>query len=202
MGDPQHWDEVYGAKAEIETSWFATDFVPSEELITAARKPPATFLDLGAGRSHLCSRLADLGYRTTALDISEEALAQLHDDDSRVSIIAADVTTWKPKDRYDLIHDRAVFHFLTESADRASYRSMIDEALTPEGTLILGTFAENGPQACSGLPVTRWSSQQLADELGMRLVSQMHHEHTTPWGAVQPFSWVALTQKTSIASGA
>ena len=194
MGDPQHWDDVYAAKAESETSWFAMDFIPSEELITTFKPAPASVLDLGAGRSHLTSHLADLGYCTTALDISEEALAQLHARDSRVSIIAADVTTWTPHDRYDVIHDRAVFHFLVDPADRDAYRHMIGQALTPDGVLVLGTFAEDGPEVCSGLPVTRWTSQQLADELGMRLRTELRHEHTTPWGAVQPFSWVVLTR--------
>jgi len=194
MGDPQHWDAVYSSKAETETSWFATDVEPSLRLVHDCAAPPARVLDLGAGRSRLCSRLADEGYAASALDISAQALAQLRQADSRIDTITADVTRWVPQKQYDVIHDRAVFHFLVDKADRAAYRQNVMTALAPSGRLILGTFALDGPDACSGLPVTRWSATGLAEELGMVLVHDEQHDHVTPWDTHQDFTWAILTR--------
>ena len=105
-----------------------------------------------------------------------------------------DVLAWRPDQTYDVWHDRAVFHFLTAAEDRAAYRRVLESALRPGGRVVMSTFAEDGPEQCSGLPVTRWSAEDLAAELGegYALEHSERVEHTTPWETVQPFTAVVL----------
>jgi trans-aconitate methyltransferase len=144
----------------------------------------------------LIDHLLEAGYvDVTALDISERALIgskdRLGPRAGEVHWIVGDVLAWSPARAYDIWHDRAVFHFLTDGRDRDAYRATLLKGLRPRGALILGTFAENGPERCSGLPVHRWSAEALADELGseFRLIESLREDHRTPGGAVQPFTW-------------
>jgi hypothetical protein len=197
MDPRQHWDEVYRQKAEQDVSWFQAEPALSLELIRQAglaKQEP--MVDMGAGASRLVDRLLAEGYSDlTVLDIAEAALqksrARLGEAADRVSWIAADMTRWQPPKRYRLWHDRAVFHFLTEAADRAAYRETLGSALMPQGIAIIASFALDGPERCSGLPVQRYSPESLAAELGedFRLIEQKSEAHTTPAGKLQLFQY-------------
>jgi len=129
------------------------------------------------------------------LDIAEAGLAQARDRlgprAAKVTWIGADVTAWKPADTFDIWHDRAVFHFLTAKANRAAYRTALEHAVAPGGCVVIGTFALDGPQRCSGLPVVRYDADGLGRELGpaFRLTETVRDDHITPRGAVQHFQF-------------
>jgi hypothetical protein len=110
-----------------------------------------------------------------------------------VRCVEADLLEWTPDRRYDLWHDRAVFHFLVDPIDRRRYLGTLDAALAPGGAVVLGTFAADGPDVCSGLPVDRYAPDLLAAQLGesFELVESRREEHVTPRGVVQPFTWIA-----------
>ena len=107
--------------------------------------------------------------------------------------VQADLLEWKPDRRYDLWHDRAVFHFLVEEHDRHHYLARLTDALVPGGCVIIATFADDGPEMCSGLPVRRYAAEDLTAALGegFELVETRREVHVTPRGASQPFTWVA-----------
>ena len=153
-----------------------------------------TGYDVGAGASTLALELLQLGYRdVTLLDVAEPALEvarrRLPHDDPRVSTVVADVTSWEPPRTFALWHDRAVFHFLTEEAQRDAYRRTLRAALVPGSRAILATFALDGPERCSGLPVRRYDAVTLAAELRsvLRPIESRHEVHRTPTGSPQSF---------------
>jgi SAM-dependent methyltransferase len=192
-----HWNEVYATKAADTVSWFQARAETSMRLIAAAGATEnRAIIDIGGGSSVLVDHLLDAGYAdVTALDISERALIgskdRLGTRAAEVHWIVCDVLAWSPARSYDVWHDRAVFHFLIDARDREVYRATLLKGLRPRGTAILGTFAEDGPERCSGLPVHRWSAEALADELGaeFRLLESLREDHRTPGGTVQPFTW-------------
>jgi len=193
----RHWQGVYGSRREDEVSWFEESPAVSLELMAAAGTDPlARVIDIGGGASRLVDRLLEAGYEhVTVLDLSESALsvsrARLGERAGRVRWLAADVVLWSPDSEYDLWHDRAVFHFLTEGSDRAAYVSNLSRALASGGHAIIGTFAEDGPTRCSGLPVVRYSATTLSAELGpdFELLASRAHSHMTPWQSVQSFQF-------------
>ena len=161
-------------------------------------------VDIGAGESTLIDALLARGYHDlTALAAAPHAL-----DRARSRLIAAgqttgaatvtwevtDVLTWRPKRRYRLWHDRAVFHFLTDPADRATYRDLAASTVAPGGFLIVATFALDGPTHCSGLPVARYGSAELATAFAPHFTAHLADEeqHDTPWGTAQHFTWLVL----------
>jgi len=193
----QHWNEVYATKAPDTVSWFQQRADMSALMIAdSGVSKDAAIIDIGGGASVLIDQLLDADFSdVTVLDISERALAvsreRLGVRAAEVHWIVSDVLSWTPARTYDVWHDRAVFHFLTDEHDRAVYRATLLKGLRPHGTLIVGTFAEDGPERCSGLPVHRWSAAPLAFELGpeFRLIESLRENHRTPAGAVQPFTW-------------
>jgi SAM-dependent methyltransferase len=190
-----HWDNVYSTKRESEVSWFEESPAASLDLVAAAGATPASpIIDIGGGASRLVDALVEKGFRSvTVLDVSDAALivarTRLGSRAGRARWIAADVTTWDPHEVYDVWHDRAAFHFLTEEGDRAAYVARLTQTLRPGGHAIIATFAEDGPERCSGLPVRRYDAQGLARTLGpaFRLVETRHYAHATPWGSEQRF---------------
>lgn len=191
-----HWDAVYSSKAADEVSWFQREPEVSLRLLQAALDGrPGRVVDVGAGASVLGDRLVATGWQVTLLDVSAEALAgaraRLGDG---ATYVVADVLDWDPTEPVDAWHDRAVFHFLTDAADRSRYTALATRAVRTGGVVVLGAFAEDGPEQCSGLPTTRWSAAGLAAAFGAgwSLERSEREEHTTPWGAVQPFTWVVL----------
>lgn len=166
------------------------------ELIRRSGVPTSgQIIDSGSGATSLLPALLDAGYKTlTALDISEAALKvsrqQLGERASQVHWIAADVRSAPlPDAAYDLWHDRAVFHFLTDPVDRAAYVSTMRKTLKPGATVIIATFAEDGPEQCSGLNVIRYSAESLSSALGsgFTLMEAVREAHHTPWASIQQF---------------
>ncbi|MGA7070767.1 class I SAM-dependent methyltransferase [Bradyrhizobium sp.] len=192
-----HWEMVYATKHENEVSWFQDDPAPSLELIERAHPgKDAEIIDIGCGASRLVDGLVERGFRyVTALDISAAALdlaaLRLGRRASEVRWITADVTEWNPSRRFAIWHDRAAFHFLVEEADRAAYVARLKAALVPGGHAIIATFAADGPDACSGLPVHRYDAAGLAAELGAEftLLDCRPHDHLTPWNSSQRFQF-------------
>jgi SAM-dependent methyltransferase len=192
-----HWEEVYTTRGETDVSWFQDNPACSLELIELARPGrDAAIIDVGGGASRLVDGLLDRGFRhVTVLDISAAALdlaaLRLGRRASEVGWIVEDVTAWEPSRRFDIWHDRAAFHFLVEPADRAAYVARLKGALVGGGHAIIATFAADGPDACSGLPVHRYDAAGLATELGAEftLLESRSHDHATPWNATQRFQF-------------
>ncbi len=192
-----HWENVYSSKGEAEVSWFQETPAPSLELLglTGAQSSSA-IIDIGGGASRFVDSLLAQGFESvTVLDLSAAALAsaraRLGSKGNRVKWIVADATEWQPSEIYDVWHDRATFHFLTGEKEQNAYIQRLKHALRVGGHVIIGTFALDGPEKCSGLPVARHSAESLAALLGtdFALVDSRRHEHSTPWGAVQKFQF-------------
>ena len=198
----EHWDGIYASRREDEVSWFqATPAVSLDLVDRCALARDAKILDVGGGASRLVDALLDRGFLDlTVLDVSAQALdrarARLGERADRVKWIVADVTRFEPAERYALWHDRAVFHFLTAAEDRAAYARALDRAVAPGGHVVVGTFALDGPERCSGLPVVRYDASGLAAALGpsFTLVETVRHEHVTPAGRTQAFTFVHLVR--------
>ena len=192
-----HWDKVYGTKGEAEVSWFQDSPSISLAMIRAAAPDrEAAIIDIGGGTSRLVDALLRDGYRDlTVLDLSANALdatkARIGQASSAVDWIVADATIWRPARTYDVWHDRAAFHFLTNQHDRDAYVERLRSAIAPGGKIVIATFAPDGPEKCSGLPVQRHDSASLAAELGpdFELVETRAETHHTPWDLTQAFQF-------------
>jgi len=192
-----HWQRVYKEKGENQVSWFQERPTISLELIEAAGLDRSSaIIEIGGGASRLVDVLGETGYRDlTVLDISESAVSiakmRLGERAAMVKWIVADVTQWQPTRSYDLWHDRAAFHFLTDESDRSAYIDRLTKAVRPGGHAIIGTFALDGPERCSGLPVVRYDATQLSAALtpAFALVDMRRDDHKTPWGAIQHFQF-------------
>jgi SAM-dependent methyltransferase len=195
-----HWTRVYRDKAPENVSWYQA--APEPSLLALERfgaKPSAPLIDIGGGASTLVDALLDRGWKDiTVLDIAAPALeaarARLGPLAEKVHWVVADIIQWNPTRNYDVWHDRAVFHFLTQPAQREAYRRTLLSGLAKGGLLIMATFALDGPEKCSGLPVQRYDPEGLARELGdsLGLVEGWSEEHVTPWGNKQAFNWCAF----------
>ncbi|MDQ8144548.1 MAG: class I SAM-dependent methyltransferase [Gemmatimonadota bacterium] len=205
MDRKTHWEQVWTTKASTEVSWYQADPTLSRTLLREIGTDPSTaILDVGGGDSHLVDVvLADGLGRITVLDLSGAALARartrLGARADEVTWIEADVTTVVlPPQSVDIWHDRAVFHFLTAPDDRARYAAVAASAVRPGGSLVIATFAADGPLRCSGLEVARYTPEGIAEALGdaFRLVRGFGDVHRTPTGAEQRFS-VAVLRRTA-----
>lgn len=200
-----HWQNVYATKGEAEVSWFQASPTISLDMIRAARPDhDAAIIDIGGGASRLVDALLRDGYRNlTVLDLSANALdtakKRIGAAASTADWIVADATTWRPMKTYDVWHDRAAFHFLTDPHDRAAYVERLRWAVKPEGHVIIATFAPDGPETCSGLPVQRHDSASLAAELGpdFELVETRSETHHTPWNSTQAFQFSRFRRRGS-----
>lgn len=207
MADKQeHWDSVYDARSEDELTWFEATPSISLELVRRYLQPGDALIDIGAGASRLVDALLDEGFGPLAvLDLSDSALAisrqRLGACGDGVDWIEADVTTWQPDREYTVWHDRAVFHFLTDAEGRAAYAQAMSLALRPDGIAIIATFAEDGPEKCSGLPVVRYAPEQLGQELNrlapdrFEMINSRRHVHITPKGNRQSFQYSVFRKK-------
>lgn len=204
MDRKSHWEQVYRTKSPTSVSWYQPEAALSVQLIEQIAPDRTTpILDVGAGASVLVDQLLDAGYLDltvadiagAALDLSRERLGPRA---AAVQWLEGDIlhAALRPA-RFQLWHDRAVFHFLTEAADRAAYLAQISRALAPGGHLLLATFAEDGPTRCSGLEVVRYSPEALLAELGegFQAIEAQREEHHTPAGSVQSFTYL-LCQRT------
>lgn len=192
-----HWNDRYRSVGPAQVSWYEQRPTVSLELLTAiGAAAERSVVDIGGGASRLVDHLLNAGHHDLAvLDLSAEALGVAR---ARVGVhapvdwIEADVLAWEPSRRWDVWHDRAVLHFLTDDTDRGHYVATLRRALRPGGAFVIGTFAEDGPTHCSALPVRRHTAADLVDLLGdVEVVEQRRDVHRTPGGAEQPFNWIA-----------
>ena len=198
MDAKAHWDRVFKTRTPNEMSWFESESTLSLSLIREASPDrDSAIIDVGSGSSTLVDGLLEAGYHhITALDLSGLAFAQTRERLGR----RADAVTWLeadillialPAHAFDVWHDRAVFHFLTDQRDRDRYVMQMRHALRPGGFALVATFAEDGPARCSGLAVARYSANELHAQFGddFRLLTSRHEMHHTPWGAEQAFTY-------------
>ena len=198
--DPAHWEGIYRTKGDAGVSWYQPEAAQSLTLIDALALPAGSrIVDIGGGASPLVDGLLDRGYTdVTVLDLSLSALeasaARLGARGAVPSWVPGDVLDWTPPQPFDLWHDRAVFHFLTRPEQREQYRRVLAAGTKPGSRLVIGTFALDGPEQCSGLPVNRYDAGSLAAEFApeWEAVADTREQHTTPWGAEQSFTWVVL----------
>jgi len=199
MGErSDYWDDTYRTRGVSGVSWYQPEPTVSLELVRLLGVGPAdSVIDVGGGASMLVDHLVAQGFTDiSVLDVSGvalEAAKRRLGSATAVDWLHEDLLCWRPTRRFGLWHDRAVFHFLTDEADRARYFEVLTDATEPGGAVILAAFADDGPEQCSGLPVARYSAAELERALGTAfLVLEARRElHTTPTGAAQPFTWVA-----------
>ncbi len=190
-----HWENVYQTKQLTEVSWYqarpdiSLDFLHNYDLPKTAR-----IIDVGGGDSLLVDHLLSEGYEhVTVLDISEKALerakTRLGENAAKVTWVVADAAKYKPKVKYDFWHDRAAFHFFTEEKDIKRYIQNVRQSIAPGGYLVLGTFSENGPEKCSGLPIKQYSETAMKERLQQffEKLKCLTVKHLTPSEKVQEF---------------
>lgn len=195
MDSQIHWDKVYAEKAPSAMSWYRQHLETSFSLLERVASKEAAIIDVGGGESTLVDDLLSHGYEdVTVLDISETAINEtkqrLGDNSKRVRWLVADITNVElPKLTYDVWHDRAVFHFLTQPNDRAAYVRQAAYGVKPGGHVIVSTFGPEGPTKCSGLDVVRYDAESLHREFGVhfRLLESIKEMHQTPFGTIQQF---------------
>ena len=198
----QHWEKVYTAKADDEVSWFEPSPDWSLRLVREAiAHGGRSVIDVGGGTSRLVDELLDVELdRLAVLDVSETALRRTQDRlgprADKVEWIAADIRSVSDIGRFDVWHDRALFHFLIADEDRRAYRALLDRTLSSQGVAIIATFGPQGPERCSGLDVRRYDSAALGDELGSLFALREEHlvDHLTPREAHQQFLYTRFAR--------
>lgn len=189
----EHWDNVYQTKRPDQVSWTqripntSLDFIHSFKIEKTAK-----IIDIGGGDSVLAEFLLDEGYQDiSVLDISvsaiERAKKRLGSKAKKVKWIISDVTEFEPKDTFDVWHDRATFHFLTTAEQIAQYLQTAKKSVS--GFLTIGTFSNDGPEKCSGLPVRQYNEEALTSELqsGFEKIRCITEDHRTPFNTLQNF---------------
>ena len=193
----KHWTNVYLEKSPSDVSWYQKKPEISLALIrSTGLNIDDPIIDVGGGTSFLVDNLIEENYTNlSVLDISENALSitkkRLGKNEKFIKWFEADVTKFNPPHNFNLWHDRAVFHFLTDPLDRKSYLKKLKKHLRPEGHLIIATFAVGGPEKCSGLEIVQYNSERIKNELGEEfvLVNERHELHITPVKKVQKFNY-------------
>ncbi|WP_206735977.1 class I SAM-dependent methyltransferase [Aequorivita sp. KMM 9714] len=201
MNKKNHWETVYETKTPEQVSWTqevpktSLDFIQSLEL-----KKTAKIIDVGGGDSNLVDHLLKAGFENiTVLDISEKALnkakKRLGDKAEKVTWIVSDITEFEPETTYDLWHDRAAFHFLTNAEHIEKYKQTIKNSVN--GYLIIATFSENGPLKCSGLEITQYSEEELSSEFAedFEKISCLNEDHKTPFDTLQNFTFCSFKKR-------
>ncbi|WP_456710807.1 class I SAM-dependent methyltransferase [Bradyrhizobium sp. USDA 4452] len=197
------WQAVYLTKGEQQVSWSQADPQPSLRLIEQiAPRRDASIIDIGGGASRLVDALLARDFHDlTVLDLSEAALASARQRigaaGAAVRWVADDATAWQPQQAFDIWHDRAAFHFLVAEGDRAAYLERLHRGVKAGGHAVIGTFALDGPEKCSGLPVQRYDPETLSRTIGpaFELIAHEAHRHVTPWGATQSFQFSVLRRR-------
>ena len=200
MNKKEHWDSIYSTKKINEVSWYQKVPETSLQLIrNASISKKSKIIDIGGGDSLLVDNLIEEGYSDlSVLDISSKAIEKtqnrLGDKASDINFIASDITKFDSNTEFDIWHDRAVFHFLTEKTQIDKYKSLVRNVITPGGHLIIGTFSENGPNKCSGIAITKYSIQELSDLFSdsFTVENSFQESHSTPFNTKQEFSFVHL----------
>ena len=197
-----HWEQVYSEKESTEVSWYQQHPERSLDLIKATGLDvSAAIIDIGGGASKLADFILDTGYNNlSVLDIShaaiEHARFRLGDRAEKITWLKQDITEFTSEVTYDIWHDRAVFHFLTDADDQASYVRAMSRALKLGAKAIIATFDLNGPEKCSGLDVVRYSAETMSDVLGdaFQLIETSTEKHITPSGSSQNFVYCCFTR--------
>jgi SAM-dependent methyltransferase len=200
VGTRDHWQHVYATRAPEEVSWHEQSPQTSLELIDASGVAgDAPIIDVGGGSSRLAGELLRRGYSdVTVADVSgtalERARGELGEGATRVTWVEADVRDHDFGRSFELLHDRALLHFMVEEHDRAGYLATLRRSLAAGGHLIIATFGPDGPTQCSGLPVRRYGAEAVSKLLGpeFELLSTRLREHTTPSGRSQQFHYAHL----------
>lgn len=197
-----HWEQVYASKPDVALSWLQGDPALSLALVDALPSVPRSAMDVGGGQSRLAVDLLVRGVtEVTVLDLSAAALQRagerLGDRAGLVRWLQGDATTVAGLPKVELWHDRACFHFLTEATDRDAYVQRASETVLAGGHAIIASFALDGPERCSGLPIQRWSVDGLrhAFSAAFDLTNSATEIHTTPWGASQSFVYAVLRRR-------
>lgn len=191
----KHWENIYQNKAIDEVSWYQTTPSTSLDLIKQCNLPlNAKIIDVGAGDSFLVDHLLDTGYENiTVVDISakaiERAKERLGDRAGNIKWIQADISGFHLEETYDLWHDRAAFHFLTDDQEIRSYVQSVSTGIKAGGHLILGTFSESGPLKCSGIEIKQYSAHSMTERLkgAFEKINCINVDHQTPFDTVQNF---------------
>lgn len=200
MNEPsrkEHWESVYQTKSLETVGWYQPVPVTSLELIEGLDlSPHAPILDVGGGDSYLSDHLLKSGFTDlTVLDISGAALQRARERHGReaekICWVESDILEFTPPRQYTLWHDRATFHFLTESRQKEQYLEIAHQAIGPGGYLILGTFSDKGPATCSGLPVQRYSNPELEEAVApwFKNIRGVNLNHQTPSGSLQAYTF-------------
>lgn len=198
-----HWENVFATKSENEVSWYQQKPTTSLNFfINHAVPKEAKIIDVGGGDSYLIDSLLELGYyNLTVLDISENAINRLKkrlgDKAKKVNFIISDVLDFNPKEKFDVWHDRASFHFLTLENEIIKYKSIVTASLNTNGYLFLGAFSENGPLKCSGLEITQYSESKVQAVFGdtFNIMNCFTEDHLTPFDTKQNFIFTSLKIK-------
>ena len=202
MNRKEHWESVYKDKSPFEVSWYQKEPVVSLGLIKKLSSRNTDYIiDIGGGASTLSDYLLDDGFKNiTVLDLSSNALAyvqkRLGDKSGLVEWKVDDVTNFTPSHKYDLWHDRAVFHFLTDSKDREKYRQVLEASVRCGGHIIIAAFSIGGPIKCSGLEIKQYDTETIREELGKNftLIDNQFEKHITPAGKEQLFGYYVFTK--------
>lgn len=201
----QHWENIYNSKELENCSWFqptpsiSLEFIEQSNILKSAK-----IIDIGGGDSYLVDSLLDKGFTDiTVLDISEAALSRakirLGDRAARIKWLVGDAANFTPIEKYDLWHDRAAFHFLTDKKDVNCYSKTAINSLNEGGILIIGTFSENGPKKCSGIDILQYSQEELTKvfENGFNRVKCVNVDHQTPFNTIQNFTFCSFQKFTN-----
>jgi len=191
----KHWNNIYQTKSLDKVSWYQQVPATSLEFVERFNLPKtAKIIDIGGGDSFLVDHLLDMGYQDiTVLDISEQAIERaqirLGTRADKVKWLIADAADFQVSDKYDLWHDRAALHFLTNEKEIQSYVKALTTSVNPQGYIIIGTFSENGPKQCSGIDIKQYSENSLTDRLKhfFEKIRCITIDHKTPSGSIQNF---------------
>ena len=196
----EHWENIYSTKQPNEVSWTQEKPEISLNFIEQFNLPKsAAIIDVGGGDGNLVDHLLDLGYENiTVLDISENAIKRakirLGEKANKVTWIVSDITEFKPKQSYDIWHDRAVFHFLTSKEDISTYVNLVNQYAR---NIVIGTFSTEGPLKCSGLKITQYNKQSMIAvfEETFNNIDTLIKDHTTPFNTTQNFIFCSFSKK-------
>ncbi len=197
MSNKDHWEKIYSTKEIDGVSWYQETPTTSLNIIDSLKLNLNTCLiDIGAGKSFLADNLLDLGYNDiTILDISRNALNEVTrrvgKKNHKIKCIESNVIDLSSGQKYDVWHDRAVFHFITNNKEREKYLDLLNSSLNKDGCLIIGTFSEDGPLKCSGLEVQRYSVKDLRELLkpNFKFIDGFKEIHDTPFNTSQSFTF-------------
>ena len=191
-----HWENIYSTKALNEVSWYQPTPETSLNIIKETGIPKeAAIIDVGGGDSFLVDHLLKAGdTNITVLDISEKAIerakTRLGNNANQVKWIVADAAKFNPTQQYDLWHDRAAFHFLRDHNEITHYVNTASNNISPNGSLVLGTFAKDGPLKCSGIEISQYDAKDLENTFTqLKLKENYQVAHPTPFDTIQNFTF-------------